>query len=190
MKPLASIWLFWCLMIMPAPLGIAADIRVFATSNIGTDLKAEIHLYHLGSHDDSWPVPHAQSATNVKPGYYQIEVSLPGFRSYKRDVEILNESNDIRAVLTPSEEAAGRLVLSGRVTNAKTYEKLWVLAFPLTGNPSDSTQAMVNSGGAFRVVTTHPGAYVLVVVSGERMLGCTETYIGADNAEVVIRVTE
>ena len=94
-----------------------------------------------GAHEDVWPATHGQSAKDVKPGHYRIEVSVPGFRSYTRDIEIFAETKRYSRRTTPVGRAVGQLDVSGKVTEGKSYDKLWVLAFALVGNPSDSTQA-------------------------------------------------
>ena len=162
----------------------AADLRIVATSNTDDLLEPEIHLYQAGSHKDFWPAGHRQSAS-IPPGYYQLEVSSPGFRHYERSLEVLGHQSDIRVVLTPSGEASGELDVRGKVTNAKSYERLWVLGFPLAGNLSDSTQSLVSKTGAFLIATTHSGPYILVLVRGDNTLGCKQIYIGATNPEVV-----
>jgi|ERR1700733_461209 len=170
--------------------GTAATIRVVATSNIGDLLEPEIHLYQAGSHKDFWPAGKQQSASDIPPGYYQIEVSSRGFRPYEQKLELGDGRTDVRAVLTPSGEAMGELDLNGKVVNAKSYEGLWALAFPLAGNLSDSTQSMVSNTGTFRIATAHPGPYILVLVRGDRTFGCKQVYIGATNSEVQINAGE
>jgi hypothetical protein len=170
--------------------GSAASISVVTTSNNGDVLEPDVHLYQAGTRNDVWPTGHAQSASNLPPGYYQIEVFLPGFRRYERDLEVFAERSYIRVVLTPSGQAVGELDVRGKVIHAKSYEHLWVLAFPLAGNISDSTQSIVSNTGAFQVATTHPGPYVLVLVRGDSMLGCKRIYVGATNPEVQITAGE
>ena len=170
--------------------GFAANIRVVTTSNLGDLLEPEIHLYQARTHKDFWPEGRQQSASDIPPGYYQIQVSSLGFRPYEQELEVGAGRTDVRAVLAPSGEATGELDLNGKVINAKSYEGLWALAFPLAGNLSDSTQSMVSSTGTFRIATAHPGPYILVLVRGDRTLGCKQVYIGVTNPEVQIRASE
>jgi hypothetical protein len=63
---------------------------------------------------------------------------------------------------------------------------MWVLAFPLAGNPSDVTEAQVGHNGHFKITALTAGPYLLALMRGDSMLGCRSIYIGSTNPEVKI----
>jgi hypothetical protein len=128
-------------------------------------------MYQNGTTDDIWPSRHVQTF-NVRPGYYQLQVFLAGYRPFERSLEIYGDAKDLRIVLSPEGEATGERRINGKVVNAKNYEQLWVVAFPLNGNPSDMIQGLVSGTGTFQIGTIHPGPYVLTVVQGDNLLTC------------------
>ena len=168
----------------------SATLRVVAVSNIGDELQPEIHLYQSGSHKDFWPSGHKLTADAIPPGWYTIEVSLAGFRRFERQLEIYGEDIALRVIMIPALEAAGELSLGGKVTHLSSYDRLWVLAFPLEGPPADMTESMVTAEGRFRVSTTHAGVYLLVIVRGVDVLATQRVYIGIKNTDVEIEARE
>jgi len=164
----------------------SASVTVLATSNIGDTLKPEVHLYELGSNKDYWTGT-GQTANNVPPGYYQVKVSMPGYRHFEKTLDVIDEHTDVRVILTPSEHDVGEVELRGRVQNVKFEQRLWVLLSPLAGNPDDATESLVGKDGSFRVATTHSGPYLLALVRGEgEVLNCQRVYMRPQNAEITI----
>jgi hypothetical protein len=168
-----------------------STLTVVATSNIGNSLAPKIHLYQIGTSKDFWPATSTQIAHDIPVGYYRIEVSLLGYRSFRRELEVSDENTSVRVVLTPSGEATGPAELKGTVLHVTNYTGLWVLAFPLTGSPSDMTESPVaKETGRFRITTAHPGSYILVVVRGDRVLASQQADIGFQNPELTIDLRE
>lgn len=163
-----------------------ATITIVATSNIGSPLTPEVHLYQLGSATDLWPSGHIQVARDIPFGYYEITVSAPGFRPYTRDLEVINENTDIRAVLSPSGEAVGSVELKGRVLHSKHDGAVWVVVFPLAGKPSDTTESRVDAAGNFAISTAHMGPYLLAVVQGDIVLESQSVWIRFENQDLTI----
>jgi len=167
-----------------------ATVNVVASSSAGDRLAPEIHLYQLGSQRDFWPDGAKQVARGVPYGYYSIEVSMRGFRTYHRELELGQDHVDVRVVLAPSDEAHGPMELGGTVIHSKDNSELWAVAFPLAGSPSDATECQIDGSGRFKITTVHSGPYVLAVVRGQKLLGSQAVFIGYRNAELTIDLHE
>ena len=176
-----------CAVLRPEP---PSSITVVASSYIGEQLLPTIHLYQLGSRKDFWPAGRSQSAANISHGYYELEVSYPGYRSFNRGIELGDEHMDVRVILIPSDEAQGAQALTGRVVNARDFRGLWVIVFPLAGSPSDTTECLVSESGHFRIATAHSGPYVLTVVRGQTLLSSQAVNIGIRTPELTIDLRE
>jgi hypothetical protein len=165
---------------------LGGAVNVIAISPAGDAVSAEIRLYELGSNKNLWPRGETQIANDIPSGYYRIEVIKPGYRSFHRELEVSNERADVRAVLTPSVETSGASTLHGKIVPVQDSAGMWVLAFPISGQPNDMTQAKVGKNGQFQITTGHAGSYLLAVVTGMKLLGTKEAYIGFQNSDVVI----
>jgi hypothetical protein len=153
----------------------------------GGELKPEIHLYEKGSHKDFWPGGHAQAASDIPPGSYEIDVFQPGFKRFHRDVDVMGQQTEVRVVLLVATEATGKpFELAGRVLTAKDYVGMWVLAFPLAGNPSDVTEVQVGHDGRFKITAATAGPYLLAVLQGDKVARSESVYIGNQNREELI----
>jgi hypothetical protein len=71
------------------------------------ELKPEIHLYQKGSQKDFWPAGHAQAASDIPLGTYEIDVFQPGFKRFHRDLDVIGEKTEVRVVLLVATEATG-----------------------------------------------------------------------------------
>jgi hypothetical protein len=163
-----------------------ATIAVTTQSLQGEPIVAEIHLYQSGTTKDLWLANRVQQVSGIWPGYYDITVTARGFRSFHRELELIGERLDVRVILTPTGETEGLLTLTGRVENSKQPEALWVLLFPLSGQPSDMTESPIGKQGGFQLQTVHSGQYLLSVVAGETALFTKSVHIGRRNQAVVI----
>jgi hypothetical protein len=160
--------------------------RPYLSEN-GSELKPEIHLYEKVTHKDVWPSAHAQSASGIPSGSYEIDVFQPGFKRFRRDVNVTGERTEVRAVLLVTTEATGqRIELAGRILAAQDYTGMWVLAYPLAGSPSDVTEARVSQDGRFKITAANAALYLVTVMRGDHMLACKSIFIGTDNQEVQI----
>ena len=114
-----------------------ATVSVFTASNIGDKIIAKIRLVQQGS----WPSGKEQTASGIPVGYYEIEVVAPGFRSYRRALEVGEGHTEVRVVLLVSDELGGEMSLAGKITDSKNPSGLWVVAFPLAASPDDVLEA-------------------------------------------------
>jgi hypothetical protein len=182
------VWEILLTLIVFASAASGATINVVVTTADGEPLTAQIRLFQVGTEKNLWPAGGAQSASGIRPGYYRIEVFKPGFRQFRRDLELGEEVADIRAVLTVSRETSGALDLRGKVVSIPSYTGIWVIIFPLAGLPTDMTEAKVEDGGGFQISTSHSGPYLLAVVRGSEVLHSEPVYIGVRNPELVINL--
>jgi hypothetical protein len=157
----------------------------------GDELKPEIHLYQKGLHKDFWPGGHAQAASDIPPGTYEIDVFQPGFKRFHRDVDVISGHTEVRVVLLVATEATGQpFELAGTIFTATNNVGMWILAFPLAGNPSDVTEVRVGHDGHFKITAPTAGPYLLAVLQGDKVVRCESVYIGNQNREQFIDLTK
>jgi hypothetical protein len=179
--------IFGSAVLLPQPI---SSVTVVASSIAGDRLAPEIHLYQAGSHKDFWPTAKTQGAASIPHGYYELEVSSPGYRSFNRNLELGDEHIDVRVVLIPSDEAQSVLALTGQIVNAKDLRGVWVILFPLAGSPSDTTECQVSESGHFRVTAAHGGPYVLTIVRGQKLLRSQAVNMRYRSPELTIDLRE
>ena len=165
----------------------AATIIVYPTLATGATVRAEIHLFEGESKKDLWPSGRVLSAVDIPPGQYALKVSSPGFRPFERQLEVTTGRTEVRAVLSRSKERDGTaLATAGCINAAPVPSRLWVLAFPLHGPPSDTTECRVTPRGEFDLRTLNSGPYLLTVVDGPKVLATMSIYIGTQNPPILI----
>jgi hypothetical protein len=171
-------------------LSAAATVTVVASSYLGGTLTPEIHLFQQGSQKDLWPSIRAKTADNIPPGLYNVEISAFGFRHYHREINVSGEHVEVRAVLMVSTEATGPIRIGGRVLHAKDYVGVWVLLFPLAGDPSNVEEVRVGIAGEFNLFTSNSGPYILAIVRGDDVLHVRRLIVRPENAELIIDAGE
>lgn len=172
----------------------AATVTVVARPYL-TDAKREfnpeIHLYQKASHKDVWPAAHVQAASDIPLGLYEIDVFQPGFKRFHREVNVISEQTEVRVILLVATEATGQpSELTGAIVSAKDYRGMWVVAFPLAGNPADITEAQVGQDGHFKITALAAAPYLVTLMRGDTMLACKNIYIGSTAQEIEISAAD
>ena len=190
---MSALLLRLCLLLrMAIPLlADTASVRIFTVAEDGKSIApAQVKLVQVGSKTDYGTAFKDGLARNIPFGEYDLEVFVPGFRTYEQRLSVFRSQVTVRAAMSISVgEQSGSLSVKGNVSlgmDSQGGKETWVLAFPLVGSPGNTIQSLVGTHGEFLLETVMPGPYLLVVVQGTAVLDCRPTYIGFESPPVTI----
>src|SRR5882672_8040396 len=92
-----------CVQLVNAERPITASIRISAQTQNGEVLQSpSIHFVAVGSKQDLGPQFKDGAIKSVPLGYYDLLVSVPGFREYRRRMGIFSQTFAVRATMQVS----------------------------------------------------------------------------------------
>jgi hypothetical protein len=151
----------------PKELPEVANLNVDVTTTFGGPVGKVLVILKLGSVEKYRKLGDVIRFESIPFGLYDIEIQAANFAKRRERVGIYQPEARLwfGLYLSPVEET--RAEIRGMIS-PMGRDDLWVRVVPLYA--SDFVEDRVNSSGEFRLSGLHPGRYVLLVLSKEKLI--------------------
>ena len=188
----------WCALAIPAVSRAAegvSDVHIRVVNGFGWAVPgATVKVIDLWNRRDVTEVFGDFSASRLPYGEYRVSAQSPRWITEERTVIVDRPQLDITIGMRPSPvgdpvPAWEDFEVRGRVIGgASAEEELWIEFVPLY--LSGTVRTSVSASGGFNIERVPAGAYLVVLMRGNRPLGAVPVQVKADTGLVEISIDD